>query len=99
MSHFYASIQGNKGRATRCGSKSSGMLAHIRGWDIGVYVELKVNERGQDEIELYLTGGSNKEDARDFIGVYTKKDSRIAQVPEPTKIMDMEVINNEPLAV
>ena len=35
MSHFYASIEGNRSEATRCGTKSSGMQGHVRGWTIG----------------------------------------------------------------
>ena len=38
MSHFYASIQGSRGEATRCGAKNSGIAGHIRGWSSGVYV-------------------------------------------------------------
>lgn len=33
---------------------------HIRGWDIGVEVEIFRNEAGDDEIVVRLTGGSNK---------------------------------------
>lgn len=34
------------------------MWAHIRGWHIGVNVRLFVNEDGNDEISLHITGGS-----------------------------------------
>jgi hypothetical protein len=59
MSRFYASIQGNRGMATRMGSEKSGMEGHIRGWGIGAYVALHVNtETGEDEISVHITGGS-----------------------------------------
>lgn len=32
MSHFYATAQGNRGIATRCGTKSSGMVTQTAGW-------------------------------------------------------------------
>uniref|UniRef100_A0A6M3LHX6 Uncharacterized protein n=1 Tax=viral metagenome TaxID=1070528 RepID=A0A6M3LHX6_9ZZZZ len=59
MSHFYASIQGNGGEATRTGSKKSGVEGHIRGWNIGVRV-VCTHENGKDVIRVYKTGGSNK---------------------------------------
>ncbi len=40
MSRFYADIQGNRGRATRCGSKGSGISGHIRGWNTGCRVHV-----------------------------------------------------------
>ena len=39
MARFYGEIQGNKGQATRMGTKTSGFHAHIRGWDVGIKVE------------------------------------------------------------
>lgn len=58
MSHFYGNIQGAKGETTRCGSKNSGMTAHIRGWDVGVYVSIG-HINGKDLISVFKTGGSN----------------------------------------
>lgn len=57
MSHFYASIQGSRGRANRCGTKSSGHWGHIRGWNIGACVDLR-HEDGQDVVTVYATHGS-----------------------------------------
>ena len=60
MAHFYAEIQGNKGIASRMGTKGSGIWCHIRGWDIGVNVQISHNEKtGKDEIYVFKTGGSN----------------------------------------
>jgi len=60
MSHFYGSMQGSRGEATRCGTKNSGFTAHIRGWDIGVEVWLRYDEKKKcDVVEVQLTGGSN----------------------------------------
>jgi len=58
MAHFYASMQGSRGEATRVGTKSSGLTAHVRGWDIGARVELS-HEDGRDVVRVYRTGGSN----------------------------------------
>ena len=58
MSHFYASIQGNRGEATRCGTKG-GMMGWIRGWHSGVKVWSEYNEdTNTDEFRIYATGGS-----------------------------------------
>lgn len=33
MSHFYGTLKGNRGEATRCGSKDSGMETYCASWD------------------------------------------------------------------
>ena len=58
MAHFYASIQGNRGEVTRLGTKNSGIVAHIRGWNIGVFVSIN-HVNGEDVIVINKTGGSN----------------------------------------
>lgn len=57
MAHFYASIQGNRGEATRMGSKDSGIEGHIRGWSIGARVVVSHID-GKDVVRVYKTGGS-----------------------------------------
>ena len=59
MSQFYASIQGNRGMATRQGTKKSGIEGHIRGWYIGARVICQHMSDGKDRITVYKTGGSN----------------------------------------
>lgn len=56
---FYASIQGNRGTATRMGGKRSGIGGHIRGWDIGARVVCFVDVNGKDVVRVYKTGGSS----------------------------------------
>ncbi len=58
MSRFYASIQGNRGGATRQGTESSGIDGHIRGWDSGASVSCYVNDDGKDVVEVWATHGS-----------------------------------------
>jgi hypothetical protein len=58
MSHFYANIKGNRGEATRGGSKESGMYAHIRGWDVGCRVYLS-HDGNRDMCSVFITSGSN----------------------------------------
>ncbi len=59
MSRFYANIKGNRGGTSRCGTPSSGIKSHTRGWDVGVEVLGDVDCDGQDEFQVYATGGSN----------------------------------------
>lgn len=61
MAHFYGSLKGQaRTEATRRGSKAWGMVAHIRGWNIGARVVLSHNpETGKDVVRVYCTGGSN----------------------------------------
>lgn len=60
MSHFYAEIRGNRGEATRCGSKDSGIRGHIRGWNVGAEVICYYDkERGVDVCQVFKTKGSS----------------------------------------
>ena len=65
MSRFYASIQGNRGKATRQGHASSGITGHVRGWDIGGRVTMEVDEQGRDVVIFEVTHGSNGHGGRD----------------------------------
>lgn len=59
MARFRATIHGNRGKASRLGTPNSGMMATVNGWDIGVEVALYVNQKGEDAVQIYRTGGSN----------------------------------------
>jgi len=74
MSHFYASIQGSRGEATRTGSKASGIVGHVRGWNIGCRVYASVNENGEDCVTVSLTGGSNSSCGPYDLGTFTRAD-------------------------
>ena len=71
MSRFYGSLQGSRGVATRCGTKNSGIEAHVRGWDVGVRAIVnECNKCGGDQVQVYATGGSNGNSASDIELVY-----------------------------
>ncbi len=54
MSHFYGTLQGNRGEATRCGSKASGVTTYAAGW--GGAVRVTVYEQdGEDRYSVSLT--------------------------------------------
>ena len=72
MSHFYGDLQGNRGSTTRCGTKEGGLTAHVRGWDVGVRVECRYDEKlGRDVISVYQTSGSNGKHGDIFAAQFT----------------------------
>ena len=59
MSRFYASIQGSRGEAARCGHRD--IVSHVRGWNSGVNVfgwRESDDEADYDAFRIELTGGS-----------------------------------------
>jgi hypothetical protein len=55
MSHFYGTLQGNRGQATRCGSKASGVSTYAAGWRGAIHVETFIGDDGEDWFAVYLT--------------------------------------------
>ena len=51
MSHFYGSVQGNRGQATRGGSKKSGYHATVASWDGALRIRL-FHHNGKDCFEI-----------------------------------------------
>ncbi len=71
MSHFYVSAQGARGPVTRTGTKSSGIDAHVRGWDSGVKVLGRAYHSDglkRDVFDVYATSGSNGGGSDVFLG-------------------------------
>ena len=64
MSHFYGTLQGSRGEATRCGTKNSGVVTEAAGW--GGCVKTYVYEyEGVDKFRVTLepwqnSGGKSK---------------------------------------
>ena len=56
MSHFYSSCEGGRGRATRCGHKTTGIRAMARIHELSVYVTgSHDNETGNDTFTIHVT--------------------------------------------
>lgn len=53
MAHFYGTLQGARGQATRCGTKPSGMEAIAASWQGAVRSTL-FEEDGRDWVEVNL---------------------------------------------
>lgn len=58
MAQFRGTIHGQRGEASRLGSKSSGLSVTANGWDTGVRVELS-HVGTWDHVTVWRTGGSN----------------------------------------
>ena len=53
MSHFYGTIKGSRGMATRCGSKNSGMVTIAASWNGAIEVTLSHDETtGEDKFTI-----------------------------------------------
>jgi len=60
MSHFYGTLDGSRGQATRCGTKASSLIATANGWSIGGQVTVRYDDAlGTDVVQLFTTKGSN----------------------------------------
>ena len=70
MAHFYGEISGGRSSVSRTGHKSSGFEGHLRGWGMGVRVELSHRD-GKDIAEIYSTGGSNARTSELLIATIT----------------------------
>jgi hypothetical protein len=44
MSHFYATMQGNRGQGSRCGTKASGLVTYTASWEGAVKVVLEEHD-------------------------------------------------------
>jgi len=55
MSHFYGSIKGSRGEATRCGTKTSGLMTYTASWEGAIQVFLYYDdESGEDWVRVAM---------------------------------------------
>jgi hypothetical protein len=81
MAHFYGEVYGGNGTATatRLGTKKSGITAKASGWNVGGRVTIRHNEEtGQDEVSLFINGGSdNSKIGSIMFGPYTAESAEL----------------------
>jgi hypothetical protein len=70
MAQFRGTLDGQRGQASRLGSKASGLTATCNGWGDGIEVRAWVNKEGQDVFEVWSTGGSNHTGAPVWLGTW-----------------------------
>ncbi len=60
MAQFYGTLQGSRGRATRLGTKGSGLDVAARSWEGSISVGLYYDDEAKaDRYELRVNEGSN----------------------------------------
>jgi hypothetical protein len=72
MAHFLATTQGHRGEITGAGTKASGISAHIRGSDVGVWVDISHEQDIGDVVRVYRTGGNNAVTQRTLIATFSE---------------------------
>jgi len=61
MAQFRATIQGQRGNASRLGGKASGIHAHVNAWHLGVDVDGSHDAKTDcDRLRVDITGGSSR---------------------------------------
>ena len=74
MAQFRASISGQRGEASKLGSKKSGIVASIDGWNVGVKVSGYFDEEKQKDVfYIYKSSGSNAREANQLIATVWEK--------------------------
>jgi hypothetical protein len=57
MARFYSSLRADRGEVTKAGTAKSGLVGHVRGWNVGVEVVAR-DVDGADVFYIYVTKGS-----------------------------------------
>jgi hypothetical protein len=70
MSTFYGMVQGNRGVATRGGSKASGFKATAQSWDGSIITRMSYNDEGKLMVEIDYADGSAIYGNRAFYGTF-----------------------------
>lgn len=53
MAHFYGTLKGARGEATRCGTKNSGVTTYAAGWGGAIKVEVR-HIQGMDHFVVQM---------------------------------------------
>ena len=76
MAHFIGYTKGNRGEASRLGTKESGLSSEARGWNVGGSVQTYYDkERDCDIVVFYVNSGSNCDNSPRCIGSYIYKNN------------------------
>ena len=71
MARFYGLVRGRaRTVATRLGNEKLGLSVRAQGWNVGVFVDCRVDKQtGKDIIYVYKTGGTNNPKLGDIIAI------------------------------
>lgn len=82
MARFIAYVKGQRGEASRLGTKSSGIRTQAQGWDIGGFVTVRSNGSDEDVVCVTITRGSNGYGHDLCLGCFKIKDGEIIKLGE-----------------
>lgn len=75
MSHFYGETQGNRGEATRCGHKNSGIRSRAASWNVGCTVRIWWDAGlKQDVMSFTIDNGNGSGKNRSMTFALTRED-------------------------
>lgn len=74
MAQFRATIRGQRGEASRLGSKNTGISARVNAWDVGIAVNGRTDAEGKDVFSVWITAGSNGGERDHCLGTFTRED-------------------------
>lgn len=78
MARFYGSIEGSaRTTGTRQGTTKSGIVGHVRGWDIGAKVVGFADHHDKDRFDIIVTSGSNGGASKHIAQVWIDDKGRI----------------------
>jgi hypothetical protein len=89
MAHFISFIRGNRGEASRLGSKDSGIKASAQGWDCGISVNGRCDRNDHNRFAAFATTGSNGGGSSTWLGSCGKDSDgyKISVNPELPKVV------------
>lgn len=81
MAQYRGTLQGNRGSASRLGTKSSDLTVTAHGWHLGLRAVMYWDETAQeDRLRVELNSGSGYDNARRFLGIFRRKGRQIVKV-------------------
>jgi hypothetical protein len=67
-----ATISGFDHSTAKSCYSSEGITAHLRGWDFGIEITMRVNAWGEPEYDIWSTGGSHDPKAKDQLSLVNR---------------------------
>lgn len=67
MAKFYGTIQGNRGKATKTGSRASGFRASCQSWDGSIIVTVREDKDGETRLNISFSEYSESYGGRTII--------------------------------
>ena len=73
MAHFMGTVKGNRGLASRLGTKNTGLTVRCNGWHCGIEVYALYDATLQKDIFIvYQTGGSANSNGKEIARITEK---------------------------